>query len=235
MTIRQSINKRHKRKTRKTSNKINKRKTSNKRKTRNKRQSSNKRQTRREKKTRQLRGGDENEQKEKIIKDNFRQMFMNAYDSLQNAINTKTSDKISYDKKINNAIDKFRNGFKGNPNGINTLIPITYNSIPIDKYKTRINTTPLTTFVPLLVVIFDNINDSNIKQTLVNAFINNKGNINLQSYNNQITALSSAIKLNDKELVSFLVKKGANINFLTEEQQIAMDNLMKVPLMWKYR
>ena len=224
MTIRQTRNERNKRQTR------NKRETRKTRKTRNTRKTRREKKTRRERKTRQLRGGDENEQKEKIMRDNFRQMFMNAYDSLQNAINTKTSDKISYDKKIQGAIDKFRNGFKGNLNGINTLIPIADNSIPVNKYESNINTTPLTTFVPLLVVIFNNINDTNIRQTLVNAFINNKGNINLQSYNKKITALSSAIKLNDKELVTFLLKKGANVNFLTEEQKIAMDNLMKVPV-----
>ena len=174
------------------------------------------------KKTRhRLRGGGEKEQKERIVKDNFRNMFMNSFKKLQYAVNTGNMTRVKEVAEI------FKNGFKSNQIGINTLIPITTNSIPINKYNYSEKVTPLIAFVPLLVVIFDNIDDFIIRKTFINNFILNKGNINLLSYTQNISALSSAIKLQDKELVKYLLEKGADVKLLTEEQRDVMENLIK--------
>jgi hypothetical protein len=173
------------------------------------------------KKTRRLRGGGEKEKKEQLIKDNFRNMFMNSFKKLQAAV------KAGNMERVKEVADIFKNGFKSNQIGINTLIPITTNSIPINKYTNNSKITPLIAFVPSLVVIFDNIDDFIIRKSLVKNFIENKGNINLLSYTHNISALSAAIKLQDKELVKYLLEKGADVKLLTEEQKAVMENLIK--------
>jgi hypothetical protein len=175
----------------------------------------------RNKKTRRFRGGGEKEKKEQIIKDNFRNMFMNSFKKLQYAV------KVGNMERVKEVADIFKNGFKSNQIGINTLIPITTNSIPINKYDYSQSVTPLIAFVPSLVVIFDNIDDFITRKAFINNFILNKGNINLLSYTNNISALSAAIKLQDKELVKYLLQKGADVKLLTEEQKTIMENLIK--------
>ena len=175
----------------------------------------------RQRKTKKIRGGGDKEQKEKIVKDSFRHMFMKAFKKLQDSI------KSGNVQKLNDAVDTFKNGFKGNQLGINTLIPVTNGTIPVDKYKYTSDITPIIAFVPLLVVIFDNINDIMTRKILTKSFIQNKGNINLQSYTKNISALYAAIKLQDKELVKFLLENGADIKVLTDEQKQIMENLIK--------
>jgi hypothetical protein len=182
---------------------------------------SNSKKNLRQRKTRKLRGGGDKEQKDKIVKDSFRNMFMKAFKKLQDSI--KSGDS----KKLQDATEAFKNGFKSNQLGINTLIPVTNGTIPIDKYKYTSDTTPIIAFVPLLVVIFDNINDIMTRKILTKSFIQNKGNINLQSYTKNISALYAAIKLQDKELVKFLLENGADIKVLTDEQKQIMENLIK--------
>ena len=141
----------------------------------------------RNKKTRRLRGGGEKEQKERIIKDNFRNMFMNSFKKLLYAVKAGNMERVKEVTEI------FKNGFKSNQIGINTLIPITTNSVPINKYDYSQSGTPLIAFVPSLVVIFDNIDDFITRKAFINNFILNKGNINLLSYTHNISALSAAI------------------------------------------
>jgi hypothetical protein len=170
---------------------------------------------------RRLRGGGEKEKKKQIVKDNFRNMFMNSFKKLQAAIKAGNMERVKEVTEI------FKNGFKSNQIGINTLIPITTNSIPINKYNYSQSVTPLIAFVPPLVVIFDNIDDFVTRKTFINNFILNKGSINLLSYTHNISALSAAINLQDKELVKYLLEKGADIKLLTEEQRSIMENLIK--------
>jgi hypothetical protein len=172
-------------------------------------------------KTKKIIGGGEKEQKEKMIKDSFRNMFIKAFKKLQDSV------KLGDNKKLDDAIDAFKNGFKSNQIGINTLIPITNNSIPVNKYKYNSAQTPILAFVPSLVVIFDNIDDFITRKILITSFIQNKGNINLKSYTKDISALSDAVRLQDKELVKFLLEKGADIKVLSDEQKMLLDNLIK--------
>lgn len=106
--------------------------------------------------------------------------------------------------------------------GINTLIPLTHNRVPVYKRPTS---PEIIEFAPLLVVIFENIDDSSTKIRLTDLFVNKKGNINLTDYINKTSALSSAVKLQDKELVDFLLDNGADISVLTPEQKGALVTL----------
>ena len=176
---------------------------------------------RKNKRTRRLRGGGEKEREEKIIKVEFRRFFLNSFKKLQAAV------KAGNMKRVQEVAEIFNNGFKSNRIGINTLIPITNGSIPIDISNNNYDINPLIAFVPCLVVIFDNIDDFITRKAFITNFIANKGNINLLSYTKNISALSSAIKLQDKDLVKYLLEKGADINLLTEDQRDLLENLIK--------
>jgi hypothetical protein len=172
------------------------------------------------KKHKYTKGGGEKEKKDKIIKENFRNMFMKSFKKLKESIKNDNT------QQLNMAIDSFKNGFKSNQIGINTLIPVTNNTIPINKQNNS-QTTPIIGFVPLLVIIFDNIDDLITRKVLIKSFIQNKGNINLKSYNKNITALSSAIKLKDIALIKFLLENGADIKVLTDDQKDSLDIIIK--------
>jgi hypothetical protein len=167
-----------------------------------------------------IRGGEKGTSKQ--IND-FRIMFINAFNKLQNAINT---GKI---ENIDDAISKFKNGLNGNKNEINTLIPINAEGLPVDKYQEN---SGLTSLVPPLVVIFRNIPDEYIRKRLFNTFSSIRGfNINLTNYVRDSNVLLEAIKLNDKILVEFLLRKGASPEMLTEEQKNMMDELLREPVL----
>jgi len=167
---------------------------------------------------RKTKGGGEKEEREILLRDNFRNMFMKAIRKLQEAGNPT---------QLKESIDAFRNGFKSNQLSINTLIPVTNNMVPINKYTYDDSNTPIVGFVPLLVVVINVTRDLNIIKQIITMFIQNKGNINLKSYIKNITALSEAVNLQDKELVKLLLENGADINTLTEEQLPIMDNLIR--------
>lgn len=151
---------------------------------------------------------------------NFRQMFMNSFSVLQKAFNTGSKENI------NKAITNFKNGLNGNKNGINTLIPVNNQGIPVDKYT---ESSGLTSLVPPLVVIFHNIPDMSIRDAILTAFMKYKDNgfdINLTNYRKDKTVLLEAIELHDKRLIELLIKKGANTEMLTEEQKANMDSIL---------
>jgi len=163
------------------------------------------------------RGGESEQQK---IKNKFVGMFVNAYNGLITAISKKQQGDIA------RAITAFDNGFKSNRNGINTLVPVTNNTIPILKEQNS-RSTPILRFVPPLVVLFKNIRDVNVLARLTTLFLFNSGNINLTSSKDDITVLSTAVELQNKELVSLVMKNGGEINVLTVEQRNNMTSLMR--------
>lgn len=172
------------------------------------------------KKTRRQRGAGEKEQRERVIKDKFVNMFLKAYNKLINAIRSK--DK----RQIESAIVSFKNGFESNRIGINTLVPITNNTTPILK-ENNSPSTPIIGFVSPLVIFFSNIYDFDILKKLTNYFLYNNGNINLKSYNRDITALSTAIGLKNKPLVIFVIQNGGDVKILTDEQTAELNELMR--------
>jgi hypothetical protein len=155
-------------------------------------------------------GGGEKEKKQYALRDEFRNMFLKAFKKLQDAM------KSDNQQQLNKVVELFINGFQSNQTSINTLIPVINNTIPVNKYKQSPGN-PVKYFVPLLVVIFENIDDPIIRKILIKNFIKYKGNINLKSYTKDITALSSAIHLQDKELVKFLIENGADISLVDSE------------------
>ena len=96
------------------------------------------------------------------FKNAFRAEFMKAFEILKK---DQTKGVIALKKLI-------REGHQD----INTVIPLTHNGVPV--YK-RPNSPEIIAFAPLLVVIFENIDDSYTKTRLTDLFINKKGNINL--------------------------------------------------------
>lgn len=171
--------------------------------------------------SRTRKGGGEKEIKEQFVKNEFRRMVLNSFNKFQQAVKSGNAEKIK------EAVNSFKNGLRSNRTSINTLIPVTTNTIPIDKYKYKSDTTPIIAFVPLLVIIFDNIDDTTIRKVFVKNFIDNTGNINLKSYTKDITALSAAIKLQDKELVKFLLENDADVKILTDEQESSLNELLR--------
>lgn len=171
------------------------------------------------KKNRKQKGSGDKEKRERIIKQNFRNMFIRAFINLKSAFDTQNEQKITQ------SIVAFNNGFRSNQIGINTLIPITNNFIPINK-ENNSDATPVKGFLPCLVIIFNNINDLNIQEQITNSFILNKGNINLKSIREDITALSSAIKLNNRQLIEYLLANGADIEILTDSQHETLNAIL---------
>jgi hypothetical protein len=60
----------------------------------------------------------------------------------------------------------------------------------------------------------------------VKSFINNKGNINLRSLTKNITALSTAIQINDANIAEYLIANGADKNILTDIQKLQLTRLL---------
>lgn len=157
---------------------------------------------------RKMTGGVIFTKEEMNFKNAFRAEFMKAFEILKK---DQTKGVIALKKLI-----------RESHLGINTLIPLTHNRVPV--YK-RPNSPEIVAFAPLLVVIFENMDDSYTKTRLTDLFINKKGNINLTDYINKTSALSTAVKLQDKELVDFLLDNGADISILTPEQKDALISL----------
>jgi hypothetical protein len=153
-----------------------------------------------------FRGAGPKEKKEKLLKDNFRNMFFNAFNKLKD---TNGSQK---------AIDFLKNGFKSNQQAINTLIPVTSDYIPINKYTYKQDINPLYSFVPLLSILEKNFpTNLDILKDIVSSFVQNKGNINLQSIKYNISALSTAIEIGNIDIIRLLVEFGADKNILHED------------------
>ena len=158
-------------------------------------------------------------------RDEFRNVFITDFNNLEKAL--ESNDKT----KIKQQMSKFKANIMANKLGINTLIPMTVTSRPIQKLdnSSKQEQTTLEALVPFLVIIFKNVNNDIIRNEFVRVFKKNTGNINLKSPIKDISALSTAIELNDTNLVNFLLSDniGADKNILTEEQKVLLENLLQ--------
>jgi len=153
-----------------------------------------------------FRGAGPKEKKERILKDNFRNMFFNAFNKLKD---TNGSQK---------AIDFLQNGFKSNQQAINVLIPVTADFLPINKYTYKQEINPLYSFVPLLSVLEKNFQTNlDMLRKIVSSFVQNKGNINLKSVKYDISALSTAIEIGNIDIIKLLLEFGADKNILSDD------------------
>ena len=163
--------------------------------------------------------------KQVVERDKFRNVFITDFNNLEKAL--ESNDKTN----IKQQMSKFKANIATNKVGVNTLIPMTVKSRPIQKVNlsSKQEETTLETFVPFLVIIFKNVNNDIIRNEFVRVFKKNTGDINLKSPIKDISALSTAIELNDTNLVLFLLSAniGADKNILTEEQKVSLDNLLQ--------
>lgn len=148
-----------------------------------------------------IKGGD-------IGKESFRNMVIEFISLLKKSIESKNKDKI------NDTMLNFEIRLDIHKNFINTLIPLS------SKKEKNVDN------VPLLVLFFNNINDNNIRKEFIEYFIRNMGNINLTSSKN-ISALSTAINLQDIELVIYLLDNGASTQLLTPKDYNEYNKLME--------
>jgi hypothetical protein len=176
--------------------------------------------SRKNKSIKNYKGSGKEEIKKTTTRDNFRNMFTKNFEKLMKTEITNNKNDID------NIIMTLKNGFKSNQIGINSLIPVTNNYIPIDKYKYTSNT-PIIGIVPPIATIIYNLKNIDNKKTIITSFIENKGNINLQSIKGNITALSCAIKTNDREIVQFLIKNGADKNLLDNNDLILLEKILQ--------
>lgn len=173
------------------------------------------------------RGGGVREEQD--VKNNFVKMVLNAYDGLISATNATPKDK-KYNVNLDNAITAFQNGFLSNRNAINTLIPVNNTREPVLKINSLTPDNPKTKvvmFLPLLAVLFTKIDDVDALKRITNLYLLNSGNINLKSSIRDVTVLSTAIKLQNKHLVRFIIGLGGDVNQLTEEQMNNFNRLMR--------
>jgi hypothetical protein len=154
---------------------------------------------------REYNGGNKNNKKDSIIRDDFRKTFSKY---LIKMIDTENVNKDIFFRHVS----EFISSLKNHSLGINTLIPVSKNNLPIDKYTYDSSITPIVDFIPWLSVVFYNIKDIDAKKRLIKAFVKNKGNINLESIKTHKNILSVAKQINDKEIEIFLNKKKKDIN-----------------------
>lgn len=145
-------------------------------------------------------------EREYITKENFRNMFINAFKKMHPTASLPDAHS-------------FANSLRRHQSGINTLIAVTTNYMPISKHAYSESKTPLIAFVPMLSILLFHIRDPALQKMFIQSFIQNKGNINLKSMTKNITALSTSIEVNDAKLAKYLVQQGADKNNLTPEQQ----------------
>jgi len=154
-------------------------------------------------------------------RDKFRKMFISNFTNLKKAIDS--NDKTKIEESLNN----FRSGFRNQKMGINNRILATTNTFqPIDKTAYSLQETVNIALFPSLVILYESIQDTKIRKKITELFIKNGGNINLESTQGNVTVLSDAIKLRDKSLIQLLIKNGASIETLNEEQKLQMNSIL---------
>jgi hypothetical protein len=110
--------------------------------------------------------------------------------------------------------------------GINTLIPITTDNMPINKKIYKQSVTPIIGFVPFLCIIIHHLKNVQDIRRIFIEFKRNSGNVNLMSIKGNITALSSAIDVGNIYIIKALMQIGADTNSLTEANQTRLQELI---------
>jgi hypothetical protein len=157
-------------------------------------------------------GGDSNPDIKTMVaaRDSFRRMFNTLFSIVYKSQNT--NEAAVYEK----GMADFINALKRYKSSINTLVPITSHYMPIDKKTYIASTTPLIGFVPFMCIIIYNLKNEKDVLRLLIQFRRSSGNINLTSIKGDITALSLSIELGKPNIVHELLKRGADVNTLSE-------------------
>ena len=155
-------------------------------------------------------------------RDDFRSMFNNTFHVIYR---TQTDpDTTKYEENIRELI----RSMKRLNSGINTLIPITVDYMPLNKKTYKQSVTPITGFVPFLCIIIRHLNNVQDVRRIIIEFKRNSGNINLASVKENITALSVAIEVGNMYIIKELIKIGADTNSLTAAMQTRLQELIAV-------
>ena len=153
-------------------------------------------------------------------RDDFRSMFNNTFHVIYK---TQTDQDTS---KYEENVKELMRSMKRLKSGINTLIPITADYMPINKKIYKQSVTPLIGFVPFLCVIIRHLNNVQDVRRIIIEFNRNSGNINLASIKGNITALSAAIDVGNVYIINELIQRGADTNTLTEDSQTRLQQLI---------
>lgn len=153
-------------------------------------------------------------------RDDFRSMFNNTFHVIYRR---QTEPEPS---KYEEGVKELIRSMKRLNSGINTLIPITVDYMPLNKKTYKQSVTPITGFVPFLCIIIRHlINVQDVRRIIIE-FKRNSGNINLASVKGNITALSVAIEVGNIYIIKELIKIGADTNSLTEAMQTRLQELI---------
>ena len=153
-------------------------------------------------------------------RDDFRSMFNNIF----HVINKTQTDPDP--SKYEENIKELMRSMKRLKSGINTLIPITTDYMPINKKIYKQSVTPLIGFVPSLCIIIRHLKNVQDVRRLIIEFNRNSGNINLASIKGNITALSAAIDVGNMYIINELIQRGADTNALNEAAQTRLQQLI---------
>ena len=153
-------------------------------------------------------------------RDDFRSMFNNTFHVIYK---TQTDPEPS---KYEESVKELMRSMKRLKTGINTLIPITVDYMPLNKKTYKQSVTPLTGFVPFLCIIIRHLRNVQDVRRIFIEFKRNSGNINLASVKGNITALSVAIDVGNIYIIKELIQIGADANSLTEASQSRLQQLI---------
>ena len=153
-------------------------------------------------------------------RDDFRSMFNNTFHVIYK---TQTDPETS---KYEESVKELMRSMKRLRTGINTLIPITVDYMPLNKKTYKQSVTPLIGFVPFLCTIIHHLRNVQDVRRIFIEFKRNSGNINLASVKGNITALSVAIEVGNMYIIKELIKIGADTNSLSEATQTRLQQLI---------
>jgi len=153
-------------------------------------------------------------------RDDFRSMFNNTFHVIYK---TQTDPEPS---KYEESVKELMRSMKRLKTGINTLIPITTDYMPLNKKIYKQSVTPLIGFVPFLCIIIRHLKNVQDIRRIFIEFKRNSGNINLASIKGNITALSAAIEVGNIYVIKELMQMGADTNNLNEAAQTRLQQLI---------
>ena len=146
-------------------------------------------------------------EREKETKSNFRKMFLEQFQLIKQTVKNERQLNTNVSNLITRMIALKKSD--GDLYTINGLIPVNDKYIPVDK-ESQTKKNLLIDFVPLLCVLIYNIRNNNeVIRRLIDAFVENEGDINLRSSQYKVTAMTIAIETKNKEIINYLLGKGA--------------------------
>ncbi|MCX5895439.1 MAG: hypothetical protein NTZ51_06380 [Proteobacteria bacterium] len=174
-------------------------------------------------KRKQLGGDDERAEYYKKLRD-YRDRFIKVFLPI---ISFKNKNEKNFDKKdkffIETFIGKIKSFFENNKNLINTQIPIDEQRLPSLKN--------IFDYVPIPIIVMDNVTNKNIREKLIQLFYENGGNINVYSLRfltrNDVFNYVVEKRQIDNIKMLFYGQYGLTRDSLKDENKLIFDELIK--------